>query len=203
MGVIPGLWRWRHNPLRRTTDLVEAWVALVAAVLLVLGAPAAGWVCGSLLNSSLQHTVRVEQQDWHRATATTIADSRDGTSGTFYDPDANVLRGAETRVIAEWTAADGVKHVGTVTGPGAHLAQGDRFTLWSDQQGNQVSPPLTSSVAQFHADFTGVTAAAVAAGVVVCGWRITMWRLVRKRYKRLDRDWAHVGPDWGRTGTGS
>ena len=30
MRAISGLWRWRHNPLRRATDLAEAWVALAA-----------------------------------------------------------------------------------------------------------------------------------------------------------------------------
>lgn len=203
MGVILGLWRWRHNPLRRTTDLVEGWIALVAAVLLVLGAPAAGWICGSLLDSSLQHTVKVEQRDWHRTTATVIAQSQQGGGGGFYDPDANVLRGTESRVIAEWTTADGAKYVDTVTAPGDQLRQGDRFILWSDPHGQQVSSPLTSSVAHFHADFTGIAASAVAAGVVVGMWRLTLWRLMRHRYKKLDKDWAHVGPDWGRTGTGS
>ena len=28
MRAISGLWRWRDNPLRRATDLAEAWLAL-------------------------------------------------------------------------------------------------------------------------------------------------------------------------------
>ncbi|WP_425587900.1 hypothetical protein [Streptomyces marokkonensis] len=35
MRTIAGLWRWRHNPLCRTTDLTEARVAL-AGLLLIL-----------------------------------------------------------------------------------------------------------------------------------------------------------------------
>ncbi|MEU2879366.1 hypothetical protein ABZ651_24505, partial [Streptomyces sp. NPDC007070] len=30
-------WRWRRNPLRRTSDVVEAWLLLVAWTLAVLG----------------------------------------------------------------------------------------------------------------------------------------------------------------------
>ena len=35
-----GLWRWRHNPLRRTTDLVEAWLARWLDSLAAVAAPA-------------------------------------------------------------------------------------------------------------------------------------------------------------------
>ena len=28
MRAITGLWRWRHNPLRRRTDVAEGWIAL-------------------------------------------------------------------------------------------------------------------------------------------------------------------------------
>lgn len=34
-------WRWRRNPLRRHSDVVEAWTALIVAVLLLVGAPLA------------------------------------------------------------------------------------------------------------------------------------------------------------------
>ena len=37
-----GLWRLRRNPLRRGSDLVEAWVLLVACVLAVVGGALVG-----------------------------------------------------------------------------------------------------------------------------------------------------------------
>jgi hypothetical protein len=48
----------------------------------------------------------------------------------------------------------------------------------------------------------GIGAAAAAAGLVEGGRRAFVWRLTRRRYARLDRAWADVGPDWGRTGAG-
>jgi hypothetical protein len=48
VGAIRGLWRWRRNPLRRATDLVEAWLALVVLLLVLVAAP----VIGSLVGAS-------------------------------------------------------------------------------------------------------------------------------------------------------
>jgi hypothetical protein len=45
--AISGLWRWRGNPLRRTTDLVESWVALAALLLCLVAAPVIGAFAGA------------------------------------------------------------------------------------------------------------------------------------------------------------
>lgn len=46
MRAVGGLWRWRGNPLRRGTDLAEAWVALTALVLILSVAPLIGVLAG-------------------------------------------------------------------------------------------------------------------------------------------------------------
>ena len=46
--AIRGLWRWRRNPLRRTTDLAEAWLAFAALLLVLVGAPVVGVVVGTV-----------------------------------------------------------------------------------------------------------------------------------------------------------
>lgn len=203
MRALTGLWRWRRNPLRRTTDLVEAWIALAAALLLVLGAPLAGWVSGSLIDSSLQRTVQVQQQDRHHSTAVMIADSTEHVSPGFYDPDSTAQQGSDARVIAQWKTADGAKHVATVTAPHTKLKTGDTFGIWSDTHGTQVPPPMNGTMGHFHAVFVGIISACLAAIAVIALWRLAIWRLMARRFKRLDRQWAQVGPDWGRTGTGS
>ncbi|MYS43445.1 hypothetical protein GTY23_19820, partial [Streptomyces sp. SID5998] len=45
-------WRWRRNPLRRTSDVVEAWILLVAWTLAVLG----GLVAGLLTAGAVQQS---------------------------------------------------------------------------------------------------------------------------------------------------
>lgn len=41
MRAVGGLRRWRRNPLRRATDLAEAWLALTVLLLVTLAAPLA------------------------------------------------------------------------------------------------------------------------------------------------------------------
>ncbi|MCF3963647.1 Rv1733c family protein [Streptomyces fuscigenes] len=203
MRVVLGIWRWRHNPLRRTTDLVEAWLAVLTAVLLVFGAPLAGWIGGSELNSSLQRTVATQQHERHESTAVMVADSKQHGDVGFFDPESAATQDSDARVVARYHTADKAEHVGTVTAPRTRMEPGDTFSIWTDTHGTQVQPPLNGGVAHFHAVFTGIIAAVAAAGLVLGAWRLAVWRLVRRRYKQLDRQWAEVGPDWGRTGTGS
>ncbi|GAA3717486.1 Rv1733c family protein [Streptomyces tremellae] len=203
MRVVLGIWRWRHNPLRRTTDLVEAWLAVLVAALLVFGAPAAGWLSGAVLGSSLQRTVAEQRHDRQESRAVMVTDSRQRGQVGFFDPESAASQNADTRVIARWTTPGDVKHVGPVTAPRAHLRPGDTFSIWTDTRGRQVPPPISGDAAHFHAVFSGITATLLAAALLLGAWRLAVWRLVHQRYKRLDRQWAQVGPDWGRTGTGS
>lgn len=57
-----GVWRWRRNPLRRPTDLFEAWVAFAALVCVIVVAPAIGWVAGLRVDGTLQQAAQ-EQRD--------------------------------------------------------------------------------------------------------------------------------------------
>ncbi|WP_329459226.1 Rv1733c family protein [Streptomyces sp. NBC_01497] len=203
MRVILGIWQWRHNPLRRTTDLVEAWLAVMTALLLVFGAPAAGWLSGAALNSSLQRTVATQHDERHESKAVMVGDAKQHGNVGFFDPNAAATQDSDARVLARWTTPGNVKHVGTVTAPRARLQPGDTFSIWTDTHGAQVQPPLNGDVAHFHAVFSGIVAALLAAALLLGAWRLAVWRLVHRRYKRLDRQWAEVGPRWGRTGTGS
>ncbi|MEU8617885.1 hypothetical protein [Streptomyces sp. NPDC048623] len=202
MRAATGLWRWRHNPLRRTTDLVEAWVALVAALLLCLGVPAAGWAAGVSANASLQRSVRLQQQERVPTVAQVVR-----PADTAGEADRDGELGAEQRlrpaVVANWTAPDGSARTGTVTTTRNHAHAGDVFPLWTDRAGRAVTPPMHPDTARAHALIAGLTVALLAAFLVEGLRRLVVHRLTQRRYARLDRAWAQAGPDWGRTGTGS
>ncbi|MFF8415157.1 Rv1733c family protein [Streptomyces omiyaensis] len=202
MRAVTGLWRWRHNPLRRPTDLVEAWVALVAAVLLCVAAPLAGWTAGSAAQQSLHRAVRAQQQGRVATTAHVLR-------AAATPPSAAVAgeRAAERRfrraVVARWTAPDGTSRTGTVTTARGSSSPGDAFALWTDRDGRPVAAPPAPGTARAHSFVVGLTAALLAGLGVETVRRLVMRRLRLRRYARLDRAWASVGPDWGRTGTGS
>ncbi|WHM40013.1 hypothetical protein [Streptomyces sp. BPTC-684] len=196
-----GVWRWRQNPLRRRTDLVEAWVALAALVLMVLASPVLGSLCGAVTDRALQRTVTREQRERHATTAVVVhqAHERSALAG------AEGVGGREgrIRVVANWTAYDGTLRTGTVAAPRRSAPSGSTFRIWTDDRGMRTSRPLDSTTAHAHAVFAGIGAAAAAAGLVEGIRRLVVWRLVRRRYARLDRAWAGYGPDWGRAGAGS
>ncbi|MFJ3903056.1 hypothetical protein [Streptomyces sp. NPDC090025] len=202
MRAATGLWHWRHNPLRRTTDLIEAWVALAAAALLFLGVPLVGWAAGAAANGSLQRSVRLQQQDRVPTVARVVR-----AAGRSSTPERISESAGEQRlrpsVVANWTAPDGSTRTGTVTTTREHSHPGDLFPLWTDRAGRAVSAPMHAETARAHALVAGLTVALLAGLLVESGRRLVVHRLTRRRYARLDRAWAQVGPDWGRTGTGS
>ncbi|MFD5030687.1 hypothetical protein ACFWM0_09740 [Streptomyces sp. NPDC058405] len=202
MRSIVGLWRWRRNPLRRSTDLVEAWVALTAALLLAAAAPATGWICGALVDASLRDTVRLQHEQRHRTTAVVVGRST-ARHVNAYDAESSTEHDAGSLVIATWHAADGSAHTGTVSAPLYRPHAGDTFSMWADERGEQVKRPMNAASARVHAVLAGFGTAAVAAVFVECVRRLIVWRLIQRRYERLDRAWAEAGPDWGRTGAGS
>lgn len=78
MRAVSGIWRWRHNPLRRGTDLCEAWLALAALLLMLLAAPAAGLMSASLTDDALQQAVRAQRDRRHLTTAVVVRQEEAG-----------------------------------------------------------------------------------------------------------------------------
>ncbi|WP_328945998.1 hypothetical protein OG259_35720 [Streptomyces sp. NBC_00250] len=197
-----GLWRWRHNPLRRTTDLVEAWVAFAAVAVLCVVVPLTGWAAGASAHGSLQRAVRTQQEQRVPTTARVLRPADRPASG----PRAAEAAGEERlrrSVVAQWTAPDGSARTGTVTTARRTAAPGATFPIWTDRYGHPVAPPMQADTARAHAAVAGLTAALLAGLMVEIVRRLAVRRLVLLRYARLDRAWAATGPDWGRTGTGS
>ncbi|MCZ9341509.1 hypothetical protein NGM37_27480, partial [Streptomyces sp. TRM76130] len=60
-----------------------------------------------------------------------------------------------------------------------------------------------AATAATHAVLAGTGAALATAALAEGARRLVVWRMVRRRYARWDREWDRAGPDWGRTGTGS
>lgn len=201
MRAISGLWRWRHNPLRRTTDLVESWLALATLLLILFVAPVLGSLVGSVTQVALQQSVREQHRSRHVVTATVV--ERLSRAAPAPDPEISSGREIRSRVVADWTAPDGTPRHGPVTTMLKSPHPGDHFTLWTDRHGHLTARPLDPTTATTHAVLAGLGAAMITAGLAEGIRRLIVWRLVRRRYARWDRAWDRAGPDWGRTGTGS
>ncbi|MEV4438827.1 hypothetical protein AB0K09_07355, partial [Streptomyces sp. NPDC049577] len=119
----------RRNPLRRRSDVLQAWAGLVAVVLMVLGGTAAGWVTGSLADRALRQTVREQQRHRHPVVATTLRVLPAEPAGTEHESaEYTAVREGYRRVLARWSGPDGRPHSGTVAvrrsaGPGEPVPQ--------------------------------------------------------------------------------
>ncbi|MEU1215527.1 hypothetical protein ACFYSH_30050 [Streptomyces sp. NPDC005791] len=201
--AVLGFRRWRHNPVCRATDRHEVWVALVALLLMLLAAPVLGWKAGALVDDSLRQVVRTQHQQRHLTAAVVVRASSD-TPRFARDPEVAVTEDStRTSVVAEWRAPDGTARTGTVSSAPTETAPGSRIRVWTDHRGHPVMRPMDTSTAHTHAVLAGVGVALLAGGATEISRRLVVWRMMRQRYARLDRAWAEVGPDWGRTGTGS
>ncbi|MCX4733855.1 hypothetical protein [Streptomyces sp. NBC_01363] len=202
MRAVTGVWRWRHNPLRRATDRREAWVALVALFLMVLAAPALGWVCGAHTDDALQKSVRAQRAGRHATTAVVVRRSPRAPR-VVADPEISSERGSQTSVVARWKAPDGTNRRGTVTTSSRKTGPGAEVEIWTDLDGHPVSRPMDAPTARTHAVLAGFGAMLLTLGLIEGVRQLIVRHMVRGRYTRIDRDWAETGPDWGRTGTGS
>ncbi|MEV6950620.1 hypothetical protein [Streptomyces sp. NPDC051183] len=198
-----GVWRWRRNPLRRQTDLFEAWVAFAALVCVLVAAPAVGWMAGVQVDGTLQRAVREQRQERYLVPAVVVRPAPGPPAGAAADPAAQRQAPQRTQILAAWTAPDGSSHQGTVPAAEEPPRAGDQFRIWTDTEGRVVGRPLDPSAANFHAVMAGLASALAAAALVETVRRLVVRRLMHRRYIRLDRAWAAVGPDWGRAGAGS
>ncbi|MFG2331617.1 hypothetical protein ACGFMM_18525 [Streptomyces sp. NPDC048604] len=201
MGAFTGLWRWRHNSLRRTTDLVEAWVACVAFLLLVLGAPATGLWAGLRADDGLQHAARAQQAERRPVTARVVRVA-EPSGQALQSPDAADEQRLRTAVVARWPAPDGSPRSGTVHSLDRDPEPGETFRIWTDAEGRAVPAPMRAGTARAHALFAGLFAASAVAVAAETARRTVVRGLIRRRYAELDLEWAGTGPDWGRAGTG-
>lgn len=201
MRAIGGLWRWRHNPLCRTTDLAEAWVALAGLLLILSLAPLSGALVGGATQDALQRSVREQHESRHRVTATVVRALE--RSPLAVDPEGTTTGELRDRVLADWTAPDGSRHEASLLTDIDDPRTGDRFAIWTNAQGRPVARPLDSATATTHAVLAGSGAAVAAAALLETGRRLVVWRMVRRRYARWEQEWDRAGPDWGRTGAGS
>lgn len=67
------LWRWRRNPLRRRSDVIEAWVVLCGWLLALVGAVFGGLVAADAVVRSAEH----QRAQSHKVTAVLVKDAED------------------------------------------------------------------------------------------------------------------------------
>ncbi|MDH6623100.1 plastocyanin [Streptomyces sp. LBL] len=178
-------WRWRRNPLRRHSDVVEARIVLVTWTLALLG----GTFAGQAAATGVDQALAARRAAVHTVAAALAEDASKIPPSTTGVDDGKVW--AKVR----WTTADGVTHTAkTKAEPGA--AAGTRVTAWADSTGNLVSKPPTVAQAKLEAVGTGLLVVSGAGSTALAGGWLVRRRLLRRRLAEWDAEWKRVGPQW-------
>lgn len=183
-------WRWRANPLRRRSDVVEAWTVLCVVLLLALGAPAAGAVAGLRAHADAAARAAAQRATLDRVSAVIVEKAPASV------PSAHDDKQPAYWVRARWTEPDGGSRTGEARVP-AGTERGDRADVWLDDAGRSVQPPPTDTAVWQHALAMGTCATGGVVGVVLLGHVVVRRVAVRHRLAEWEREWARTGPDWG------
>jgi len=173
-----------RNPLVRTSDRIEAWMLLLATVVVLSAVPVAGAIGTGVYSS---RTAVYEQQisSWHIVTATVLQDNT--VTVRPYSVDA--------AVHARWQDG-GVSHDDTF-GWDRAVKAGDRLTIWVDEKGDYAGPPTPPKRAAADAVTMGammwLSVVAAAAALIA----LVRFRLQQHRHAAWDRELRSLADDDG------
>jgi hypothetical protein len=182
-------WRWRHNPLRRRSDVVEAWTVLVVAVLLFVVAPLTGVAAGLYAHDRAENLALTQRAERHRVHAVVVGSAAERL------PTVQGDRDHPYRAQVRLTEPGKGMRTALARVPAGSRA-GDVVTVWFDGQGRGVAPPPNEVAVWQHTVTIGVCATAGAAGVVLLGHAVERRIALRHRLDEWEREWARTGPRW-------
>ena len=170
------------NPLRRRTDKIAVWLAVLVVAVFLIGAPMAAGAAIGLVS----RVAAAEQQmtrSWRQVPAVVQkAAPAPAAWQTSWVP-------------ARWTAPGGRPRTGQIPVRVA-VAAGQAIRLWVDEAGTPTGPPARRGLVELD-DVAAAAIAVFGLGIVllslVCAGRLV---LDRRRLARWEAAWADVGPRW-------
>ncbi|MEU0387734.1 Rv1733c family protein [Streptomyces chartreusis] len=182
-------WRWRRSPLRRRSDVVEAWTVLVVAVLILVGAPAVGAAAAWWAHDEARSVSAEQQAERHRVRAEVVGRKADTPPSVQTD-------GRHTyRATVRWTEPGEGTRTATAPVPGG-TRQGEVVDVWFDSRGRSVSPPVDGTAVWQHTLTMGTCAAGSVVLVVLLGHSAVRRVALRRRLAEWEREWARTEPEW-------
>ncbi|MFF9020392.1 Rv1733c family protein [Streptomyces eurythermus] len=182
-------WRWRRNPLRRRSDVVEAWTVLLVTVLLCVAAPLVGVFAGVHAHDQARALAAAQRAERHEVRAVVVGDPAERPSAPQGD------RRQAYRAQIRWTEpGKGVRTAWAQVPAGARA--GEPVSVWFDSRGRSVAPPPSEVAVWQHAVTVGLCAAGGTATAVYLGRLIQRRIALRHRLAEWEREWERTGPRW-------
>jgi hypothetical protein len=178
-----------HNPLRRRSDVIEAWLLPVTVVTFLLLGPLVAGLIGLRVHADNAAAQRAERS-WRQVPAVLL---KAAPGPMMSDNGANAWL---VWTPARW-AADGGTRTGVVPAPSGTRA-GATVRVWLDRTGAVRVPPLTPARAGDRI-VVAMAFALAALAVFLAGLAlVTRAVLDRRRAADWEAAWLSVGPQWSR-----
>ncbi|KUO17796.1 Rv1733c family protein [Streptomyces dysideae] len=182
-------WRWRHNPLRRRSDVVEAWTVLAVVVLLLVGAPLVGAVAAWWSHDEARATAEAQRDGRRQVRAEVLEKTTEA-----FPPVPGGQQQATRATVRSTEPGDGPR-TATARIP-ADARTGETVDVWLDSQGRSVAPPPGRLAVWQHTITIGACAAGGAAAVILLGHSAVRHTATRHRLAEREGEWARTEPEW-------
>jgi hypothetical protein len=184
-------WRWRHNPLRRRSDVLEAWTALCLAVLLCVGGPLAGIASGWWAYDEARATAETQRTERHRVRAQVTENAPDAM------PTSDGEAQPTYRVTVRWARPGESPRMDEARVP-AGTKIGDHAYIWLDDRGKVVPAPADATAVWQYTVTVGASATGLVAVGVLATYAVVRRVSTRHRLAEWEQEWARTGPEWRR-----
>jgi hypothetical protein len=185
-------WRWRSNPLRRRSDVLEAWIVLAAWAVAAVASVVAGFVGAR----AAQHAVEEDRAGRRPVTAVLVktvpGSGRDVVTGIRYDRVVATVHWTDVRE-GRATVHTGFMNVQPTAKPGSTVR------AWTNGHGRLVAPPVTAAEAGTRVVLAGTGVALAAGATVLVGGCLVRLRVQRRATEKWGVEWEQVGRHWGHT----
>ncbi|MGW2515571.1 Rv1733c family protein [Streptomyces sp. NPDC001617] len=188
-------WRWRRNPLRRRSDVVEAWTAVVVALLLFVGAPLVGALVGWWAHDEARTAAASARAERHRVRVEVVGRTPEAPSAM------QGSREHSYRVSVRWTDPVTGPHTTEARVP-AGTRHGDTVDVWFDRHDRSVPAPPGETQIWQHTVTIGTCAAGGAVAVVLLGNAVVRRVATGHRLTEWEQEWTRTEPQWTRRQAG-
>ncbi|MDX3866474.1 hypothetical protein ACKI1J_17320 [Streptomyces scabiei] len=184
------LWRWRRNPLRRRTDLAQAWIAVGLFLAVLAATPAAMFLIGDTAYRHHKETARHQAATRHHTPAVLVHDAP-------RHPEPGSYEAKKTLYPATVRFTDPHGHIRTAkTDVAPALTAGSTVHVWVNAEGKITDPPLTTEQVRNRTMVYAVLAALAVPLLGAAAYGHANRRLERHNLAQWDAAWADVAPRW-------